>query len=101
MREQETVVGKAKNTSLPRERGDAMARIQEIRCIRTRANGSWVIVKVLTDQPGLYGVGSASDHYHSAAVIAAIEEGLGPRLIGREAGHIEDNWQSAFTSGYW
>jgi mannonate dehydratase len=78
-----------------------MAKIKEIRCIRTRANGSWVIVKVITDQPGLYGIGSASDHYHAQTVASAIEEGLGPRLIGREAGNLEDNWQAAFTSAYW
>ena len=36
-----------------------MAKIKEVRCIRTRRNGMWVIVKVLTDQPGLYGIGSA------------------------------------------
>ncbi|MBC7235522.1 MAG: mandelate racemase [Chloroflexi bacterium] len=77
-----------------------MAKIQEIRPIRTRSNGTWVIVKMLTDQPGLYGIGSASDYYHADAVIAAINK-LAPRLIGREAGHIEDIWQSVFTSGYW
>src|SRR5712692_6038859 len=78
-----------------------MAKIKEVRCIRTRTDGTWVIVKVVTDQPGLYGIGSASDHYHSATVVTAIEQGLGPLLVGREAGHIEDNWQSAYTSGYW
>jgi mannonate dehydratase len=78
-----------------------MATIKEIRCLRTRANGSWVIVKVITDQPGLYGIGSATDHYHAQTVVAAIEEGLGPRLIGRKAGNLEDNWQAAFTSAYW
>jgi mannonate dehydratase len=78
-----------------------MAKIKEVRCIRTRTHGTWVIVKVITDQPGLYGIGSASDHYHSATVMTAIEEMIGPKLIGREAGHIEDNWQSIFTSGYW
>ena len=77
-----------------------MAKITGIRCIRTRADGNWVIVKVLTDQPGLYGIGSASDNYHSATVITAIES-LTPKLIGREAGNIEDNWQSVLTSGYW
>jgi mannonate dehydratase len=77
-----------------------MAKITDIRCIRTRANGTWVIVKVLTDQPGLYGIGSASDYYHAETVIAAIKA-LTPRLIGREASHIEDIWQSTFTSGYW
>lgn len=78
-----------------------MSRIKEIRCIRTRANGTWVIVKVVTDQPGLYGIGSASDHYHPEAVIAAIEEAIAPGLIGREAGHTEDIWQSTYASGYW
>ena len=48
-----------------------MAKIAAIRCIRTRADGTWTIVKVETDRPGLYGIGSASDHYHGAAVIAA------------------------------
>jgi hypothetical protein len=76
-------------------------KITRVRTIRTRRNGGWLIVKVETDQPGLYGVGSASDWYHGDAVQAAIEQGLGPRLIGREAARIEDNWQSGFTSGYW
>ncbi len=78
-----------------------MAKIREIRCIRTRAPGNWLIVKVITDQPGLYGIGSASDNYNTDTVKAAIEHSLGPLLVGRDAGHIEDNWQSAYTSGYW
>ena len=78
-----------------------MAKIKEIRCIRTRTNGSWVIVKVLTDQPGLYGIGSASDYYHADTVVTAIEQGIGPLLIGRDAGQIEEVWQSTLTSGYW
>jgi mannonate dehydratase len=78
-----------------------MPKITQIRCIRTRADGTWIIVKVLTDQPGLYGIGSASDYYHPTAVMAVIEQSLAPRLLGRETGHIEDTWQSTFTSGYW
>ena len=77
-----------------------MAKIKEIRCIRTRVNGTWIIVKVITDQPGLYGIGSASDVRHADTVIQAVET-IAPMLIGREAGHIEDNWQCVFTSGYW
>jgi mannonate dehydratase len=78
-----------------------MPKITAIRCLRTRAPGTWVIVKVETDQPGLYGIGSASDQYHAATVITAIEQSLAPRLIGREAANIEDIWQSTLTSGYW
>jgi L-alanine-DL-glutamate epimerase-like enolase superfamily enzyme len=74
-----------------------MAKITAIRTIRSRSNGSWVFVKVLTDQPGLYGIGSASDCYHSATVITAIEESIGPRFIGRDVSRIEDSWQSIYT----
>ena len=76
-------------------------RITEIRCIRTRESGSWIIVKVLTNQPGLYGIGSASDCRHPETVITAIEEVMAPRLIGLDAGRIEDIWQSTYTSAYW
>ena len=77
-----------------------MPKITDIKCIRTRANSSWLIVKVLTDQPGLYGIGSATDRQSTDTVQAAIEN-IAPRLIGREAGRIEDNWQTIYTSVYW
>ncbi|MCB0093654.1 MAG: bifunctional D-altronate/D-mannonate dehydratase, partial [Caldilineaceae bacterium] len=77
-----------------------MTKITEIKPIRTRVNGTWVIVKVLTDQPGLYGIGSASDHYRAKTVIAALET-IAPLLIGRDVSQIEDIWQSVYTSGYW
>ena len=78
-----------------------MPIITAVRCIRTRVNGTWVIVKIETDQPGLYGIGSASDHYRAGTVVAAVEQSLGPKLIGRQTGDIEDIWQSSLTSGYW
>ena len=78
-----------------------MAKIKEVRCIRTRQNGTWIIVKIITDQPGLYGIGSASEHNHAATVATALEESLGPLLIGREASRIEDIWQCVYNSGYW
>jgi len=77
-----------------------MTKIREIRCIRTRADGLWLIVKVETDQPGLYGIGLASDYFHPEAVMAAVET-MAPRLIGRDVGQIEDIWQSNYSSSYW
>ncbi len=77
-----------------------MPKITAIQTIRTRANGTWLFVKVITDQPGLYGIGSASDHYRCKVVQAAIEN-IAPLLIGRDASRIEDIWQSVYTSGYW
>ena len=78
-----------------------MTKITGVKCIRTRAGGNWVFVKILTDQPGLYGIGSAHDHNPTGAVVAAIEQWFAPRLIGRDASQIEDVWQSTYTSGYW
>lgn len=77
-----------------------MTKITAIETIRTRINGTWLFVKVLTDQPGLYGIGSASDHYRAKTVQTAIET-IAPMLIGRDASQIEDIWQSIYTSGYW
>ena len=77
-----------------------MAKIKDIQTIRTRATGTWLFVKIITDQPGLYGIGSASDHFRCKVVQTAIEN-LKPLLIGREVGRIEDIWQSVYTSGYW
>jgi mannonate dehydratase len=78
-----------------------MAKITDLKVIRTRATATWVIVKILTDQPGLWGIGSAHDMNATGAVVAALEEWFKPRLIGRDASHIEDIWQTTFTSGYW
>ena len=77
-----------------------MAKIKSINCIRTRRSGTWTIVKVLTDQPGLYGIGSASDINHPETVIQAIET-IKPTIIGRTVDQIEDIWQCVHTSGYW
>ncbi len=78
-----------------------MTKITGIKCIRTRPGGTWVVVKVMTDQPGLYGIGSAHAYNATGAVVAAIDEWIAPRLIGRDADRIEDIWQSTYTSGYW
>ena len=77
-----------------------MPKITAIETIRTRANGTWVFIKVHTDQPGLYGIGSASDHYRAKTIIAATET-IAPLLIGRDVSRIEDIWQCVYTSGYW
>jgi mannonate dehydratase len=78
-----------------------MAIITGVKCIRTRRDGSWTIVKVTTDQDGLYGIGSASDMYNPEAVIQAIEQLLAPVIIGRDAANIEDLWNTMSLSGYW
>ena len=78
-----------------------MAKIKEVRAIRTRSCGHWLIVKIVTDQPGLYGIGSASDYYQTPIVKAAIDEWLAPLLVGRDASRIEDIWQTTYTAAGW
>lgn len=78
-----------------------MPKITKVRTIRTRAGGNWVFVKIETDQPGLYGIGSAHEHNPTGAVVTAVEEWFAPRLIGRDTSQIEDIWQTSYTAGYW
>lgn len=78
-----------------------MATIKAIRCIRTRIDGSWTIVQVLTDCDGLYGLGSASDLYNPEAVVQVIEQLFAPLLIGRDTAYIEELWQTMQHSAYW
>lgn len=61
----------------------------------------WIFLKVLTSEPGLYGIGSASNHFQTHAVITALEKHLGPWLIGRDPMRIEDLWQASHVRTYW
>lgn len=49
---------------------------------------NWIFVKVLTDQPGLYGWGEASLNWKTRAVTGAVED-LKPLLIGKDPRDIE------------
>jgi mannonate dehydratase len=78
-------------------------KITDVKAIATSggARYRWVFVKILTSEPGLYGIGSASNHYQTHAVIAAIERHLKPFLIGKDANRLEDLWQSSHLRTYW
>src|SRR5215469_346793 len=64
-------------------------------------NYQWVFLKVLTSEPGLYGIGSASNLNHTGAVVAAIEKQYAPFWIGKNPARIEDLWQSTNVRTYW
>jgi len=60
-----------------------------------------VVVKVLTSEPGLFGLGCATYTQRHRAVEAALEHHAGPFVVGKDPRNIEDLWQSGMVNGYW
>ena len=80
----------------------APLRITDIRTILTAPAGiRLVVVKVLTSEPGLYGLGCATFTQRARVVETAVDRYLKPFLIGKDPTRIEDIWQSCFVSSYW
>jgi mannonate dehydratase len=80
----------------------SVIRIRDIKTILTQPGHSrLVIVKVITTEPGLFGLGCATFTQRAFAVQAAIERHLKPFLIGRDVDRIEEIWQMAMVHGYW
>ena len=77
-------------------------KITKIRAVCTAPeNTPLVVVKVETDQPGLYGVGCATYTQRFLAVAHAVDTYLDPLLKGKNPSRIEDIWQTAMVSPYW
>jgi mannonate dehydratase len=77
-------------------------KITDVKTILTAPNGiRLVVVKVVTSEPGLYGLGCATFTQRPLAVATAVDEYLKPFLIGKDPDQIEDIFQSAFVSSYW
>lgn len=80
----------------------ATVTIKDVQTILTQPEGSrLIIVKIVTSQPGLYGLGCATFTQRFHAVHAAIEKHLKPFLLGRDVSRIEEIWQMAMVNGYW
>ncbi|MEN6407048.1 MAG: galactonate dehydratase [Thermoguttaceae bacterium] len=66
-------------------------------CNAYRTN--WVFVKVLTDVPGLYGVGEATLEYRELTVVQACQE-LERDLKGKDPRNIEAIWHDNYRDAY-
>ena len=82
-------------------RGRAPLKITDVKTILTQPGGEHlVVVKVLTSEPGLYGVGCATHGERPLAVAAAIDQHVKPLVIGKECDRIEDIWQTSYVASY-
>ena len=80
----------------------AKVTIKDVQTITTQPAGSrLVIVKIITSEPGLYGLGCATFTQRFHAVVTAIEKHLKPFLIGRDVSRIEEIWQMGMVHSYW
>ncbi len=61
---------------------------------------NWIFVKVLTDQPGLWGWGEATLEWHTRAVVGAIED-ISQLLIGEDPRRVEHLWQMMYRQHFW
>jgi mannonate dehydratase len=84
-------------------RGMPPVKITDVKVILIQMESSthYVIVKVLTSEPGLYGLGCATHAERPLIVATAIEQYLKPMVIGRNVDDIEDFWQMANVAPYW
>lgn len=80
----------------------ATVTIKDVQTITTQPTGSrLVIVKIITSEPGLYGLGCATFTQRFHAVVTAMEKHLKPFLIGRDVSRVEEIWQMGMVHSYW
>src|SRR5271168_3632916 len=83
-------------------RGLPTPKIKDIQVIATAPAGlRLTVVKIVTDQDGLYGYGCGTFTQRAELVNAAVEKYLRPFLIGKHADRIDDIWQACYDSSYW
>ncbi len=83
-------------------RGMPAPKIQDVSVIATEPAGvRLAVVKIQTDQAGLYGYGCATFTQRADLVVEAVRKYLKPFLVGRPTDNIEDLWQAMYNSSYW
>src|ERR1700693_4628329 len=83
-------------------RGMPPPKIRDVSVIATAPAGlRLTVVKITTDQDGLYGYGCGTFTQRAELVNTAVEKYLKPFLLGKPADRIEDTWQACYNSSYW
>ncbi len=83
-------------------RGMPSPKITDVSVIECAPQGvRLTVVKITTDQPGLFGYGCATYTQRADLVRPAVENYLRPLLVGKPADRIEDTWQMCYDSSYW
>lgn len=75
-------------------------KITNIQTLLTCPGRNYLFIKVLTDQPGLWGIGEGTLNGSEPIVAAAIQH-VTPLLLGRDPHAIEDTWHLIYRQGYW
>ncbi|HEX7360947.1 MAG TPA: enolase C-terminal domain-like protein [Bryobacteraceae bacterium] len=77
-------------------------KIKDVSVIGTEPQGvRLVVVKVQTDQDGLYGYGCGTFTQRADLVVDAVNKYLKPLVVGRRTDDIGDMWQAMYNSSYW
>jgi mannonate dehydratase len=92
----------AQQASARAARGMPMPKIKDLKVIECQPKGVRLnVVKVITDQDGLYGYGCANYPRAADYIAEAVEVYLKPVVVGRTVDRIEDIWQMSYNSSYW
>lgn len=82
----------------------ASITIQDIKTYLIQFSGAgtrFIVVKIVTSEPGLYGLGCATFTQRFHPVYSALEHHLKPLLIGKDVSRIEDIFQMSLVQSYW
>jgi mannonate dehydratase len=92
----------AQQVAAKASRGLPSPKIRDVSVIETQPAGARLtVVKITTDQDGLYGYGCATFTQRADLVKPAVERYLKPLLLGKTTDRIEDLWQTCYDSSYW
>ena len=76
-------------------------KITDVRTILTCPKQNYLFIKIMTEDPEIYGIGDASMNGREKAVEDLTLEYLRPLLIGMDADRIEEIWQLIYRGTYW